>query len=361
MSRASFESRLKGAVARLAAVRRAAGVELRTSARRERARRRARVPARAPVAAGRPRAGDDRAPHGPPGARGARRRGGAHVRGRGERGLARAAAGGRARCWARAIRAAGRDRGRPPRPRLAGHRLAGGGRRRGHEPARRGEFGRRQGDALRLPRRASAATIASRIDFREEIGGTGERASSTLARILHIEDDGGPDVAFLQVTPRTGDPLARRSRSRARTPRAAAAGRGHRLSRARQPHPRAGPDAAHLRQRLRQEAPRARPGEARRERPRAPRLLDARRQLRLGRARPRDRRGAGAALQRPLPRRELRGAGPHRRRAAARRPRGRAAAERHGRGAARPPTAARRSRSAERASRIPLGHARRGR
>lgn len=68
------------------------------------------------------------------------------------------------------------------------------------------EFGRRDGDRF-VFRQGFGGTMASRIDFREEIGG-GEAREFQLARILHIEDEGGPDVAFLQVTPRDGDALA---------------------------------------------------------------------------------------------------------------------------------------------------------
>jgi endonuclease G len=68
------------------------------------------------------------------------------------------------------------------------------------------EFGRREGDRF-VFRQGFGGTMASRIDFREEIGG-GRAREFQLARILHIEDDNGPDVAFLQVTPRDGDALA---------------------------------------------------------------------------------------------------------------------------------------------------------
>jgi endonuclease G len=78
------------------------------------------------------------------------------------------------------------------------------------------EFGRRQGERF-VFRQGFGGPMASRIDFREEVGGSGAREFA-LARILHIEDDGGPDVAFLQVTPRTGDPLARPIALAARTP-----------------------------------------------------------------------------------------------------------------------------------------------
>ena len=80
------------------------------------------------------------------------------------------------------------------------------------------EFGRRQGERF-VFRQGFGGTIASRIDFREEMGGSGAREFA-LARILHIEDDGGPDVAFLQVTPRADDALARPIPLAARTPRA---------------------------------------------------------------------------------------------------------------------------------------------
>ena len=69
------------------------------------------------------------------------------------------------------------------------------------------EFGRRQGEGF-VFRQGFGGPMASRIDFREEKDGAAAREFA-LARILHIEDDGGPDLAFLQVTPRTGDALAR--------------------------------------------------------------------------------------------------------------------------------------------------------
>jgi DNA/RNA endonuclease G (NUC1) len=68
------------------------------------------------------------------------------------------------------------------------------------------EFGRREGDRF-VFRQGFGGTMSSRIDFREEIGG-GAAREFQLARILHIEDESGPDVAFLQVTPRDGDALA---------------------------------------------------------------------------------------------------------------------------------------------------------
>lgn len=80
------------------------------------------------------------------------------------------------------------------------------------------EFGRRDGDRF-VFRQGFGGTMSSRIDFREEIGG-GAAREFQLARILHIEDESGPDVAFLQVTPRDGDPLAEPIPLGTRTPRA---------------------------------------------------------------------------------------------------------------------------------------------
>ena len=40
--------------------------------------------------------------------------------------------------------------------------------------------------------------MAARVDFREERGTT-QPNEFTVLDILHIEDDGGPDVAFLKV------------------------------------------------------------------------------------------------------------------------------------------------------------------
>jgi endonuclease G len=80
------------------------------------------------------------------------------------------------------------------------------------------EFGRRQGERF-VFRQGFGGTMAARIDFREEIGKAAAREFQ-LARILHIEDENGPDVAFLQVTPRSGDPLAAPIALATATPRA---------------------------------------------------------------------------------------------------------------------------------------------
>jgi len=68
------------------------------------------------------------------------------------------------------------------------------------------EFGRRRGEGF-VFRQGFGGRMAARIDFREEIGGNGAREFK-LAKILHIEDEDGPDVAFLQVEQVSGD-LAR--------------------------------------------------------------------------------------------------------------------------------------------------------
>ena len=155
------------------------------------------------------------------------------------------------------------------------------------------------------------------IDLLEEIDRE-DSLSFELREILHIEDSDGPDLAFLRVDPIGGEspptPIAlardvatRRLRGRDRLPST------------RQPDPRGRPDGPDLRRRVRQEATRAGPGSRAGERHHASRLLDARRQLGIGRAVPRHRGRGRPALRRQVPRGQLRGL-EQRRRPTARRP-----------------------------------------
>ena len=69
------------------------------------------------------------------------------------------------------------------------------------------EFGRRRGTGFvfRLGLRGTA--MSADIDFIEEFGRT-DSLVFRLARILHIEDENGPDVAFLRVEAVDGQTLA---------------------------------------------------------------------------------------------------------------------------------------------------------
>jgi endonuclease G len=68
------------------------------------------------------------------------------------------------------------------------------------------EFARRRGDGF-VMRQGFGGRMAARIDFREEIGGT-EAREFRLSEVLHVEDEDGPDVAFLRVEQVSGDSLA---------------------------------------------------------------------------------------------------------------------------------------------------------
>ena len=161
--------------------------------------------------------------------------------------------------------------------------------------------------------------------FRKGLGGDAMRASIDLLEEIDREDS----LTFeLRRDPaHRGQRTARTSRSSASSRSAATARRprspwrsraarrprgGHRLPGARQPDPRRRPDGPDLRQRLRQEAPRAGPAHRAARRHPAPRLLDPRRQLGIGPAVPRDRRGGRPALRGQVPPGQLRGPEPRR-------------------------------------------------
>jgi subtilisin family serine protease len=80
-----------------------------------------------------------------------------------------------------------------------------------------GAFGRRQGTDFVFRQGLSGAAMSASIDFLEEM----ERADSlsfTLSEILHIEEDDGPDVAFLRVRASGKTSLARPIALAASTP-----------------------------------------------------------------------------------------------------------------------------------------------
>jgi endonuclease G len=69
------------------------------------------------------------------------------------------------------------------------------------------EFGRRSDQRFVFRQGVGDQRMQASIDFLEEF----DRAESrefTFERILHIEDEDGPDIAFAQVRRRNGDPLA---------------------------------------------------------------------------------------------------------------------------------------------------------
>ncbi|GAA2027795.1 hypothetical protein GCM10009819_09060 [Agromyces tropicus] len=70
-----------------------------------------------------------------------------------------------------------------------------------------GEFGRRTGARFRFRQGLDGRPMQASIDFLEELDRT-ESRSFVLREILHIEDDGGPDVAFLRVEQVDGDEAA---------------------------------------------------------------------------------------------------------------------------------------------------------
>jgi endonuclease G, mitochondrial len=59
------------------------------------------------------------------------------------------------------------------------------------------EFARREGDGF-VFRSSFLGPMEASIDFSEELGG-GAPAEVRLVEVLHVEDDGGPDLAFLRV------------------------------------------------------------------------------------------------------------------------------------------------------------------
>jgi len=79
------------------------------------------------------------------------------------------------------------------------------------------EFGLRRGEGF-VFRQGIGGRMAARIDFLEEIGGSTSREFK-LSKILHIEDDNGPDVAFLKVDQVSGDSLAAPIQLATTTPR----------------------------------------------------------------------------------------------------------------------------------------------
>ena len=70
-----------------------------------------------------------------------------------------------------------------------------------------GEFGRRRGEGF-VFRQGLLGPMAARVDFREEIEGGAAAREFKLSKILHIENEDGPDVAFLRVDPGERDPRA---------------------------------------------------------------------------------------------------------------------------------------------------------
>jgi hypothetical protein len=171
------------------------------------------------------------------------------------------------------------------------------------------EFAERKGEGFTFRMGSDGAMTAS-VDFLQEIGNT-DTLVFKLVRPLFINAE-GPDVSFFEIEVASGNSkLARTDR-----PREKAAiheeRRGRRLSRVRQPHSGHRSHGAHLRPHLQQEAAGARRRHARRAAEPAARLHDARRQLRVGRGRPGQRRSARAALQRQVHDGQLRGALRHR-------------------------------------------------
>ncbi|MBD0292752.1 MAG: DNA/RNA non-specific endonuclease [Jiangellaceae bacterium] len=71
------------------------------------------------------------------------------------------------------------------------------------------EFARREGDGF-VFRSSFLGEMAARVDFKEEFQGPNP-AEFRIAEVLHIEDDGGPDMAFLRVAWSDGDADAPRA------------------------------------------------------------------------------------------------------------------------------------------------------
>lgn len=69
------------------------------------------------------------------------------------------------------------------------------------------EFGRRNGSGFVFRQGSARRPMTASIDFLEEFDRS-ESLDFRLRRILHIEDDGGPDIALLQVEPVKGRNLA---------------------------------------------------------------------------------------------------------------------------------------------------------
>ena len=68
------------------------------------------------------------------------------------------------------------------------------------------EFGLRRGEGF-VFKQGLGGTMTARIDFLEEYGRAAAREFK-VTNVLHIQDEPGPDVAFLKVEQRAGDGLA---------------------------------------------------------------------------------------------------------------------------------------------------------
>ena len=79
------------------------------------------------------------------------------------------------------------------------------------------EFGRRRGEEFVFRQSLSGTPMSASIDFLEELERT-DSLSFALSEILHIEDDDGPDIAFLRVRAAGAQPLARPIALAPRTP-----------------------------------------------------------------------------------------------------------------------------------------------
>ena len=178
------------------------------------------------------------------------------------------------------------------------------------------EFGRGSGSTFVFRKGLDGQAMRASIDLLEEIDREDD-LTFEIREILHIEDSGWPGCRL----PARRSDRWRVSRDTDRPCAGVAAGRlrgRDRVPGTRQPDPRRRPDGPHLRRRVRQEATRAGPIARAGERHHASRLLDARRQLGIGRAVPRHRGGGRPALRRQVPPVQLRGL-QQRRRAAPRR------------------------------------------
>lgn len=70
-----------------------------------------------------------------------------------------------------------------------------------------GAFARRSGTDFIFRQGVSSVPMSASIDFLEEIGRT-ESFVFRVEKVLHIEDDDGPDLAFLRVAPAAGQALS---------------------------------------------------------------------------------------------------------------------------------------------------------
>jgi endonuclease G, mitochondrial len=71
------------------------------------------------------------------------------------------------------------------------------------------EFGRRSSAGFVYRQGFHGGAMSASIDFHEEILGH-QGSNSSIEQILHIEDDSGPDIAFLRVARRPGSALPRK-------------------------------------------------------------------------------------------------------------------------------------------------------